>query len=85
MANLSREGVEDLTGGVTSEVWTNDILDKNRFWKEEMMLVNKDFLFAAWIPKMFKGPADKRSELIKCHAYSVLRAVEIRILEVKKA
>jgi len=78
MADLSREGVEDLTGGVTSEVWTNDILDKNRFWKEELMLVNKDFLFAAWIPTMFKGPADKRSELIKCHAYSVLRAVEIK-------
>lgn len=39
------EGIEDLTGGVTSEIYTTDILDKEHFWTEELMKVNQDFLF----------------------------------------
>ncbi|KAJ4403522.1 hypothetical protein N0V85_005075 [Neurospora sp. IMI 360204] len=31
------EGIEDLTGGVTSGLYTADILDKEHFWKEELM------------------------------------------------
>ncbi|KAF7594196.1 hypothetical protein BBP40_009900 [Aspergillus hancockii] len=31
------EAIEDLTGGVTSEVMSNNILDKDRFWSEELM------------------------------------------------
>lgn len=38
------EGIEDLTGGVTTELFTTDILDKERFW-QELMRVNEEFLF----------------------------------------
>ena len=38
------EGIEDLTGGVTSEVLSSNILDKDRFWSEELMKVNEEFL-----------------------------------------
>jgi len=34
-----------LTGGVTTEVFSTNILDKEYFWKEEIMKVNQDFLF----------------------------------------
>jgi hypothetical protein len=73
-ANFSREAVEDLTGGVTSEVYTTDILDKNRFWNEELLLANKDFLFAAVI---LGGVTEERSGIITGHAYSVLKAREV--------
>ncbi|BCS04470.1 uncharacterized protein AKAW2_80271A [Aspergillus luchuensis] len=39
------EALEDLTGGVTSDVLTSNILDKDRFWKKELMHVNQEFLF----------------------------------------
>ncbi|UKZ76748.1 hypothetical protein TrVFT333_004458 [Trichoderma virens FT-333] len=51
------EGIEDLTGGVTSEIFTTDILDKEYFWKEELLKVNQDFLFGCsdgskeWTPE----------------------------------
>ena len=70
------EGVEDLTGGVTSELYTCDILDKERFWKEELVLVNKDFLFAAYI--WGRGVTGDRSGIIAGHAYSVLKAREVK-------
>ncbi|DBA01573.1 TPA: hypothetical protein N0F65_011544 [Lagenidium giganteum] len=68
------EGVEDMTGGVTSEIITRDILDKDRFWKEEMLKVNKELLFAAAISGV---AADEVKGIITGHAYSVLKAVEI--------
>jgi len=39
------EGVEDLTGGITTELHTADILDRDAFWNNELMQVNKQFLF----------------------------------------
>jgi hypothetical protein len=39
------EGVEDLTGGVTTELLTSDILDTDEFWYNEIMKFNKEFLF----------------------------------------
>ena len=71
----SSEGVEDLTGGVTSELYTCDILDKDRFWKEELLQVNKDFLFAAGI---LGSVTEERSGIISGHAYSVLKAREVK-------
>jgi len=71
----SSEGVEDLTGGVTSELYTCDVLDKERFWKEELLLVNKDFLFAASI---LGSATSERSGIISGHAYSVLKAREVK-------
>ncbi|CUS13992.1 unnamed protein product [Tuber aestivum] len=68
------EAVEDLTGGVTSEVYTCDVLDKDRFWKEELILANKDFLFAAGL---LGNVAEERSGILSGHAYSVLKAREV--------
>lgn len=70
-----REGVEDLTGGVTTDIFTADILDRDRFWNEGLALVNKEFLFAAAVSA--PGSED-REGVIKGHAYSVLRAVEAK-------
>ena len=69
------EWTGDLTGGVTSELYTCDILDKDRFWKEELLQVNKDFLFAAGI---LGSATVKRSGIISEHAYSVLEAREAK-------
>lgn len=39
------EAIEDLTGGVTTELMTADILDTDKFWSDEVMKVNDEFLF----------------------------------------
>ncbi|PQE06950.1 Calpain family cysteine protease protein [Rutstroemia sp. NJR-2017a WRK4] len=69
------EGLEDLTGGVTTEIFSTDILDKEYFWKEELMKVNKDFLFGC-ATGIFWGRGYRKG-IYEGHAYSILRAVEI--------
>jgi hypothetical protein len=70
------EGIEDLTGGATTELYTTDILDKEYFWTEELMKVNDEFLFGCstgmWAPVW-----GERRGIVELHAYSVMRAVEI--------
>ncbi|RVD84784.1 uncharacterized protein DFL_006508 [Arthrobotrys flagrans] len=68
------EAVEDLTGGVTSEVFSQDILSKDKFWKEELMKVNEEFLFAGAIDSITDS---ERDGVYAGHAYSVLKAREI--------
>ncbi|KAK6343165.1 hypothetical protein TWF718_008538 [Orbilia javanica] len=68
------EAVEDLTGGVTSEVFSQDILSKDKFWKEELAKVNEEFLFAGAIDSITDSGRDG---VIAGHAYSVLKAREI--------
>ncbi|EPS38658.1 hypothetical protein H072_7623 [Dactylellina haptotyla CBS 200.50] len=68
------EAVEDLTGGVTSEVFSQDILSKEKFWKEELMKVNQEFLFAGAIDSIMDA---ERNGIYSGHAYSVLKAKEI--------
>ncbi|KAL2020944.1 hypothetical protein VTK56DRAFT_7831 [Thermocarpiscus australiensis] len=70
------EGIEDLTGGVTTELFTADILDKEYFWKGELMKVNKDFLFGCSTGLWGLGYGERKG-IIESHAYSVMRAVEI--------
>ncbi|KAL1891445.1 hypothetical protein Sste5346_007709 [Sporothrix stenoceras] len=70
------EGIEDLTGGVTSELYTTDILDKEYFWKEELMKVNDTFLFGCSTGVWGKGRGD-RGGIVEQHAYSVMRAIEM--------
>ncbi|KAJ6580634.1 cysteine proteinase [Mycena capillaripes] len=76
------EGVEDLTGGISSYIQSKDIFDVDKFWHEELMKANKDRLFGC----SFQGLDGARSGdyqakifgLIGNHAYSVLRAVEAK-------
>ncbi|KAF8877904.1 cysteine proteinase [Infundibulicybe gibba] len=74
------EAIEDLTGGVSSFIPSKDIMDVDKFWKEELLLANHDRLFGC----AFDALDNTRSGngfitvngLIGSHAYSVLRAVE---------
>ncbi|KAJ7247339.1 cysteine proteinase [Mycena rebaudengoi] len=77
------EAVEVLTGGVSSYIQTKDILDVDKFWKEELTKANQDRLFGCF----FRGLNSARTGhyappkvhgLIGGHAYSVLRAVEAK-------
>ncbi|KAJ4299309.1 hypothetical protein N0V90_004553 [Kalmusia sp. IMI 367209] len=68
------EGIEDLTGGVTSEVFATDILDKEKFWREELLNVNKTFLFGCG---QMGGIYGQRKGIQEKHAYSIMEAREI--------
>lgn len=70
------EGLEDLTGGVTTEIFSSDILDKEYFWKEELLKVNKEFLFGC-AAGIFGSMWGERKGIVEGHAYSILKAVEI--------
>ncbi|KAK3328384.1 hypothetical protein B0T19DRAFT_189622 [Cercophora scortea] len=70
------EGIEDLTGGVTSGLFTTDILDKEYFWKEELMKVNQQFLFGCSTGLWGRGFGNRKG-ILEGHAYSVMRAVEM--------
>ncbi|KAF7334605.1 Calpain catalytic domain-containing protein [Mycena venus] len=45
-SGYASEGVEDLTGGVSSFIQCKDILDKDKFWKEELLHANRDRVFS---------------------------------------
>ncbi|KAF7128430.1 hypothetical protein CNMCM5793_003160 [Aspergillus hiratsukae] len=76
------EALEDLTGGVTSDILTSNILDKDRFWKEELMKVNDEFLFGCgtglfsnWLDP--KSPPKDRKGISENHSYSIMDAKEV--------
>lgn len=78
------EAIEDLTGGVTSEILSSNILNKNRFWTEELMKVNKEFLFGCgtglfsnWLDPHYRGPPRDRKGISEQHSYSIMEAREI--------
>ncbi|KAF2741854.1 cysteine proteinase [Sporormia fimetaria CBS 119925] len=68
------EGIEDLTGGVTSEVFATDILDKDKFWREELLRVNEEFLFGCG---QMGGIYGERRGIQEKHAYSIMEAREV--------
>ena len=68
----SGEAVEDLTGGVTSTIVTNRVLDKDRLWRE--MINKNDFVFA--LSAMGFAVDGVRGGLPLQHAYSILRTLE---------
>ncbi|KAI9718699.1 MAG: hypothetical protein M1812_003873 [Candelaria pacifica] len=72
------EGIEDLTGGVTTELFATDILDKEKFW-QELLNVNKEFLFGC-ATGMFRnwGSWGSRKGVVEGHAYSIMEAREVK-------
>jgi hypothetical protein len=81
---LPREAIEDLTGGVTSEIMTSNILDLEKFWTEDLRNVNKQFLFGCatglysrWLYPSYYDFARERSGIHESHAYSIMDAREI--------
>ncbi|CAG8010644.1 unnamed protein product [Penicillium salamii] len=78
------EAIEDLTGGVTSEVLSGNILNKDRFWTEELMKVNEEFLFGCgtglfsnWLDPQYRGPPRDRKGISEQHSYSIMEAREL--------
>lgn len=71
----SGEAVEDMTGGVSTTVFTNRILSKEKLW-QELLNVNKDFIFAASSPG-WGTDRQARQGVVLNHAYSILKAVEV--------
>lgn len=78
------EAIEDLTGGVSSEVLSSNILDKDRFWKDELMKVNNEFLFGCgtglysnWLDPGYHGPPRDRKGISENHSYSIMDAKEV--------
>ena len=64
-----------MTGGVTTELFSSDILDKEHFWKEELSKVNDEYLFGC-ASGIFWGRGTRKG-IYEGHAYSIMRAVEI--------
>ena len=75
------EAIEDLTGGVGNEIHITDILDRNKFWQEELMNVNNEFLFGC-VTGAFDGWRDEepmiaRQGITRMHSYTILEAKEV--------
>ncbi len=93
LLTLRSEAIEDLTGGVTTELFTTDILNKDKFWSEEIMKVNDEFLFSCatgtfdrWQGSDLASAYGARENIVRMHAYSVMEAREIqgnRLLKVR--
>ncbi|KAL9048134.1 MAG: hypothetical protein Q9206_006224 [Seirophora lacunosa] len=69
------EALEDLTGGVTSELFTADIFDRDEFWSKQLMNVNKEFLFGA---TQMGGRLGERKGIVEKHTYSIIQATELK-------
>ncbi|KAI5868171.1 hypothetical protein GGS23DRAFT_602067 [Durotheca rogersii] len=67
------EGLEDLSGGVTTELLTSDILDIDAFWDDELSKVNREFLFGCATGLLDGGYGD-RNGIREGHAYVVMDA-----------
>lgn len=77
---FASEAIEDLTGGVGIVLNPEDIMDKDRFWREQLSQVNEKYLFGGGSkPTAAKG-------FISSHAYAVLQAWEegdLRLLKLR--
>ncbi|KAI9867798.1 MAG: hypothetical protein M1813_007620 [Trichoglossum hirsutum] len=71
---VSGEAVEDMTGGVTTNLLTNKVLDKDKLW-QELLGANKDFVFAALSSSPTTNVEGMRG-LTPGHSYSILKATE---------
>ncbi len=67
------------------EFFATGILDKDKFWNDELMNVNKLFLFGL---AQMGGRHGERSGIIEKHAYSIMEARELddfRLLKIRYA
>ncbi|KAK5230439.1 hypothetical protein LTR99_008256 [Exophiala xenobiotica] len=76
------EAIEDLTGGVTTEIYSTDILDRDAFWRDELMQVGKQFLFGCatgfysnWLDTSVVSR--EREGISEGHAYSIMDARDV--------
>ncbi|KAF6836715.1 Calpain-9 [Colletotrichum plurivorum] len=67
------EGLEDLSGGVTTELLTSDILDLEGFWENELSKVNEEFLFGC-STGLLDGGYGERDGISEGHAYVIMEA-----------
>ncbi|KAL0581784.1 hypothetical protein V5O48_000261 [Marasmius crinis-equi] len=76
------EAIEDLTGGVSTFIPSNDIFDIDKFWTDELCKANVDRLFGCAYDTLDSTRSGdvyaNVSGLIGGHSYSVLRAVEYK-------
>ncbi|KAL0929458.1 calpain-like protein [Colletotrichum truncatum] len=67
------EGLEDLSGGVTTELLTSIILDTEEFWGNELSKVNEEFLFGCTTGLLDEGYGE-RDVIAEGHAYVITEA-----------
>ncbi|ROT38139.1 calpain clp-1 [Sodiomyces alkalinus F11] len=70
------EALEDLSGGVTSEILVSDILDTESFW-DELARVNDEFLFGCSTGLLECGYGD-RDGISEGHAYVLMEAKTLK-------
>jgi hypothetical protein len=71
---LDGEAIEDLTGFVATELFLTNIFDKEYFWNERLLKVNKDFLIGCHV--IFNEDPE-RNGIFQNHAYSINRATAV--------
>ena len=67
--------------GVSTVLQSKDILDADRFWNEELLRANKDRIFGCSFNSLDSNRNGYKAlvqGLMGDHAYSVLRAVEVK-------
>lgn len=77
------EGIKDLTGGVAVVINPEDVMDKDRFWNQQMRQVNSKYLFGG--STHYNDKNDIKG-LVANHAYAVIEAFEegdLRLLKIR--
>ncbi|KAG8992345.1 hypothetical protein FRB90_001040 [Tulasnella sp. 427] len=73
------DGVEDLTGAIPTVLFTQDILDHEKFWKDDIMQVGRaGRILSCSTPESVLWKYDKPyyEGVVARHAYSITKAIE---------